>query len=194
MRFTHTASVALLVLCSLGGCSRFESSHAPDSTTSAARGTPTASPDTATTVTETGYGPLRIGMTLANAAAALGSPAPSSAGPDSSCSYVHFANEPPGMRIMINGGTVARIEVDSSTIATGLGARVGDSEARIQELYGPRLSVEPHKYLAGGHYMIVTPFPPTDSNFRLVFETDGSRVTTYRAGRLPEVTWVEGCA
>ena len=30
--------------------------------------------------------------------------------------------------------------------------------------------------------------------YRLVFETDGERVTRYRAGRLPEVEWVEGCA
>lgn len=193
MRFTRATSVALALLCSLAGCSRFESSRTPDSAAAAAKA-PASSPDTATTVTETGYGALRIGMTLANAATALGSPDPSSTESDSSCAYVHFANEPPGMRIMINAGTVARIEVDSSTIATGLGARVGDSEARIQELYGSRLSIEPHKYVPGGHYMIVTPFPPTDGNFRLVFETDGSRVTTFRAGRLPEVTWVEGCA
>jgi len=98
------------------------------------------------------------------------------------------------MRIMITGGTVARIEVDSSTVPTGLGVRVGDSEARVKELYGARVSVEPHKYLPNGHYLVVSPVPPTDSNFRLIFETDGSRVTSYRAGRLPQVQWVEGCA
>jgi hypothetical protein len=27
----------------------------------------------------------------------------------------------------------------------------------------------------------------------LVFETDGKHVTMFRAGRLPEVKWVEGC-
>jgi hypothetical protein len=28
----------------------------------------------------------------------------------------------------------------------------------------------------------------------IVFETDGKRVTMFRAGRLPEVEWVEGCS
>jgi hypothetical protein len=193
MRYTHASYFAIAALLTLGGCSRFRSSDTTDSASSVVAAK-TINTDTAMTVTETGYGQLRVGMTVANAATALGSPVPSNSGLDSACTYVHLANSPAGMRIMINGGTVARIDVDSSTIATGLGARVGDSEARIRELYGPRLTVEPHKYLPNGHYLIVTPFPPTDSNFRLVFETDGSRVTTYRAGRLPEVTWAEGCA
>jgi hypothetical protein len=150
--------------------------------------------DTANTVTATGYGPLRIGMTVANAAAALHSPAPQTAGLDTACAYVRIANAPAGMRIMVTGGTVARIDVDSATIATGRGARVGDTEAQVRAMYGSRVSVQPHKYLPAGHYLIVAPVPPTDSAFRLVFETDGSRVTSYHAGRMPEVRWVEGCA
>ena len=33
-----------------------------------------------------------------------------------------------------------------------------------------------------------------DSAYRLIFETDGQRVTEYRAGLLPAVEWVEGCS
>ena len=33
-----------------------------------------------------------------------------------------------------------------------------------------------------------------DSGFEVVFETDSQRVTRYRAGRLPEVEYVEGCS
>jgi len=145
-------------------------------------------------VTATGYGALRIGMTVTAAANALGSPAPSTAGLDTACAYVHFGGAPPGMRIMVTGGTVARIEVDSSDIATGRGIRVGDSEERVKTAYGSRVSVQPHKYLPNGHYLIVAPVPPTDDTFRLIFETDGAHVTSYRAGRLPQVEWVEGCA
>ena len=47
----------------------------------------------------------------------------------------------------------------------------------------------PHKYNPGGHYITVT---GAGSN-RIVFETDGSRVTNYRAGRSPEVEQVERC-
>jgi len=191
--------LAFATVAALSGCSRFESSRKSDSTTAtsdsvAGHRVDSARADTAITVTATGYGPLRIGMTVADAAHALGSPAPSTVGLDTACAYVHFGAAPPGMRIMITGGTVARIEVDSSAVPTGLGVRVGDSEARVKELYGARVSVEPHKYLPNGHYLVVAPVPPTDSNFRLIFETDGSRVTSYRAGRLPQVQWVEGCA
>ena len=59
------------------------------------------------------------------------------------------------------------------------------------ELYRGRVKTEPHKYVQGGHYLIVT--SPTDTMHQIVFETDGKRVTTYRVGRTPEVRWVEGC-
>lgn len=202
-----TLFAAMLSMSAMSACARPDGARARDSTsgkpidtaTHTASAASTAHDgtaiDAATRVTATGYGALRVGMTVANAAAALHSPVPPTAELDTACAYVHIANAPAGMRIMITGGTVARIEIDSSTIATGMGARVGDTEARVRELYGSRVSIEPHKYLPEGHYLIVGPSaPPTDSAFRLIFETDGSRVTTYRAGRLPEVRWVEGCA
>jgi len=186
--------LAMAAVAALGACSRFESPRKSDSATARSDSGVQHSADTAITVTATGYGPLRIGMTVAAAASALHSPAPSTVGLDTACAYVHFDAAPPGMRIMVTGGTVVRIEVDSTTVPTGLGVRVGDSEAHVKALYGSRVSVEPHKYLPGGHYLVVSPIPPTDSNFRLIFETDGSRVTSYRAGQLPQVQWVEGCA
>ena len=193
-----TFALVLGSLAALCACSRFESSRKSDSSTGNARTAgqlpDTGAADTAITVTSTGYGPLRIGMTVTAAANALSSPAPSTVGLDTACAYVHFDRAPAGMRIMVTGGTVARIEVDSSTIPTGRGVRVGDSEARVKTLYGSRVTVEPHKYLPNGHYLVVAPVPPTDSGFRLIFETDGNTVTSYRAGRLPQVQWVEGCA
>lgn len=202
MRLSQIGSVTAATLIALAACSRFDSTRTGDSTRAkAAMDSSTAGAtdgkakvDTGSTVTATGYGALRIGMTVANAATALNSPIPSTVGLDTACAYVHLASAPPGMRIMVAGGTVARIEIDSSSIATGLGARVGDSEARVLELYGSRVKVEPHKYLPNGHYLVVAPIPPTDSAYRLIFETDGSRVTAYRAGRLPQVEWVERCA
>ena len=195
----------VIAACGLIGCSRFSDSHATDSSATpstrssadsqahaAAAGTTSA--DTATTVTATGYGALRIGMTITSAATALHSPVPDTAGLDTNCTYVRFAHAPAGMRVMFASGTLARIDVDTSAIATGRGARVGDSEAHVRELYGSRVSVEPHKYVQNGHYLIIAPTEPTDSAFRLLFETDGSRVTSYRGGRLPQVRWVEGCA
>lgn len=146
------------------------------------------------TMTEDGYGPLAIGMTVNDAAASVGAPAPSMTGIDPACAYVHIATLPTGLRVMVVHDTVARIDVDSGHVATGLGARIGDREWRVRDLYLSRVAVQPHKFLPNGHYMIVSPIPPTDSGMRMVFETDGERVIRYRAGRLPEVMWVEGCS
>jgi hypothetical protein len=92
--------------------------------------------------------------------------------------------------IMLVDGVVARIDVIAPSVATTAGARVGDSEGRIKELY-PSARVEPHKY-TDGHYLVVD--GTTLPNRRFVFETDGSKVTRYRSGAVPQVDWVEGCS
>jgi hypothetical protein len=99
----------------------------------------------------------------------------------------------PGVKVMVNRGVVARVDVDSAGIGAVGAAGVGDAEARVRELYTGRVTETPHKYTAGS-YLTVTPQAPADSAFRLVFETDGAKVTRFRAGRLPEVEWVEGCS
>jgi hypothetical protein len=186
--------VCLLLLAT--GCTRPASSGAASSDTTSPPMTvaDSATVRTGLTVTATGYGSLRVGMTVRDAATALGSPVPSMVGLDTACAYVKFDNQPAGMRIMVVRGNVARLEIDSASIATGLGARVGDPESRVKDLYGSRVVVQPHKYDPSGHYLIVNPIPPTDTGFALVFETDSGRVTKYRAGRTPEVEWVEGCS
>jgi hypothetical protein len=90
--------------------------------------------------------------------------------------------------VMLVDGVVARVDVIGTSIATEAGAKVGDSEARIRELY-PEARLEPHKY-TDGHYLVVDSTPRT----RYVFETDGARVTRYRSGVIPQVDWVEGCS
>jgi hypothetical protein len=41
---------------------------------------------------------------------------------------------------------------------------------------------------------VYTPQTAQDKEFRIVFETDGNRVDRFRAGRLPEVKFPEGCS
>ncbi|MDQ6736892.1 MAG: hypothetical protein M3Z30_04235 [Gemmatimonadota bacterium] len=146
------------------------------------------------TVTENGYGPLAIGMTVRDAAAAIGAAASAGSPPNPGCAYVNVANTPPGLRLMTVRDTVVSVRIDSGRVATGMGARVGDPEWRLRDLYGSRVTVQPSKYVTGGHTIVVSPIPPTDSGRRMVFETDGSKITSYRAGRVPEVQWVEGCS
>ncbi len=143
-----------------------------------------------------GYGPIAVGMTLAEASAAGGRALGQPGAGMESCDIVGFAGDTaarPGVRFIVVDGHIARVEVFDSTIATTHGARIGDAEATIERLYPRRVTVTPHKYTEG-HYLMVAPRDSTDSGFELVFETEGGRVTQYRAGRLPEVEYVEGCS
>ena len=141
-----------------------------------------------------GVGPLHAGMSRTEAEAAVGG---SLAIVDDTawknCNYTPSDHLPPGVRAMVEDGTIARVEIDSGSVPTAEGARIGDSEARVGQLYAGRVRITPHKY-TDGHYLIVTPAAGSDTVFRLVFETDGHRVTRFRTGRLPAVEYVEGCA
>jgi hypothetical protein len=133
-------------------------------------------------VTDAGAGPIRAGMTADEIR-----PHVATLGALEECSYAKVPAAP-GLLVMLVDGKVVRLDVIEAGIATAAGAEVGDTEQRVRELY-PDLRVEPHKY-TDGHYLVV------DSNAgrRLVFETDGARVTRYRAGAIPQVDWVEGCS
>ena len=144
------------------------------------------------TVTARGIGPVHAGMSLDEARTAAAGTLPDTSA-TGSCTHIPLAGAPGRVLAMVVDGRIARIEVHDSAVATDRGARVGDDEARIAALYGDRVSVQPHKY-TDGHYLVVTSAVAADSAYRLVFETDGKRVLTYRAGVLPAVEWVEGCS
>lgn len=154
-----------------------------------------AAPDTAMVVRFDGLGPLRVGMTEDEARAALGDlKAPASAvepNNPAACRYGTTTSFP-HTRVMLEGGKVVRVEVDSAAgIPTAEGARVGDTEARVQEIYPGRVQVQPHKYTTG-HYLVVRP-AGADTTKLIVFETDGTRTLRMRAGQRPQVEYVEGC-
>ncbi len=163
---------------------------------------PAAQPDTAWVLRMDGIGPLRVGMTVDEAREAMGGdfrqrPLDGSepiTDPEAQCDYAQSARLPQGVSVMLERGRVVRVEVvNASRVATAEGARIGDTEARIQQLYPGRVTVGPHKY-TDGHYLTVRPTPPSDTTHLLVFETDGKVVERFRAGQKPQVEYVEGCA
>ncbi len=113
--------------------------------------------------------------------------------PLADCDWAAPAQGPAGLTFMVFEGEIVRADVQDSSIATAEGARVGDSEERITQLYPGRVTVRPHKY-TDGKYLIITPMASTDTLHRILFETDGSVVTRFRSGMRPQVGWVEGCA
>lgn len=141
-----------------------------------------------------GYGPVEAGMTLTQAESAGHKPITHPKSDQAECDMVAFAaDSTQGIEFLVERGTIERVDILDSTIATNHGARVGSTEAAVESLYPGRVTVQPHKYDEAGHYLVIGP-KPEDSLFALVFETDGHRVTRYRAGRRPAVEYVEGCA
>ena len=184
-------SAALVLLALVTACTAADKQ--PDGAAPAV--TPAAERDsTVLSVTPNGIGPVKAGMTVAVANAATGGALSPRPGADTTqCHFLTWRGGPPHVRFMAEGGRVARVDVDSGAVGTTEGARIGDSEERIKSLYAGRLSVQPHKY-TDGHYLVVSPPAPSDSGFRIVFETDGHRVLRFRAGMRPQVEYVEGCA
>lgn len=141
-----------------------------------------------------GIGPIGVGMTVAEALKSLGRKITLGQRiSDGDCRYAEPASGPKGVAFMVIDGVIARIDVDSKRIKTRKGIGIGDTEAQVMAAYPGQIKVTTHTYDDKGHYLTFVPKDRKDRNFRLVFETDGKRVTSFRAGRLPEVEWVEGC-
>ena len=156
-------------------------------------------------VTINSIGSVKIGMNLPEAAAAANTRLSVSYAGSDSCYYLQTEGELKGVSFMVTkddvksrlqyvtSDVIARVDVDNPKITTVSGAKIGDTEARIKSLYTGQIKVTPHKYTKG-HYLTFIPKNKAEQNYRIVFETDGQRVIRYRAGKLPEVEYVEGCS
>lgn len=137
-----------LALLVLAGCRREETDCCMDEpidsipnldTTFVDSGASAAAPsqDTAWVVRFDGAGPLRVGMTFGEARAALGGDLRMSdlvigtePGPDR-CDHPRSGRLPPGVLVMVEGRRVVRVQVDSGSVFTAEGARIGDTESCI---------------------------------------------------------------
>jgi hypothetical protein len=157
-----------------------------------------------------GIGPIRVGMTVSEAETTARVKLVEKGGRagGGGCYYLWPQKGPQYVGLMAIGNQenspidrtrdrIVRVDIfKGSSISTLSGAKIGDTEARIMALYPGRIKVTPHQYTGpqGGHYLTYTPKDSSDKNFRIVFETLKGRVTQFRSGKLPEVTYVEGCA
>jgi len=137
---------------------------------------------------------VKIGMRIAAVEQAMGDSARvDRIDPHGSCGDAVLTSLPAGLSLMVAGDTVVRVNVYARGVATEAGVGLGTPEGQVLTRYAGRVRVEPHPYTGPeGHYLIVE--DPDHPEMRMIFETDGVRITSFRAGRLPEVEWIEGCA
>jgi hypothetical protein len=174
----------------LSGCAGSGSKAGAPTAVASSSPTP-ASLEDAWKVRLDGAGPVKVGMTLDEASKAANAPVwivrpPSEPG---GCTYARVEGGPAGLSLMVVGDRIARVDVqEGSSVETAEGAKVGVTEAAVKALY-PGIRVEPAKYLVGGHDLV-----HDAGESKIVFETDGSKVTNYHAGKEPEVSYSEGCS
>ncbi|TZF90461.1 lectin [Cognatilysobacter lacus] len=139
-----------------------------------------------------GYGDLRFGMSVAEARKAWKGALD---GDDvtSGCGYLHAAGSAAGPSLMFDGGRFVRYDMRGANAVAPGGGRVGLSADDIRRLYAGRVTESPHKYVEGGRYLRVS--DPDSGNRALLFEVDAhGKVSAWRAGRAPQVDYVEGCS
>jgi hypothetical protein len=144
-----------------------------------------------------GVGPVRIGMTLAEASAAAGVPVRlQDMPPGPECRYA-YPDGAPGLgrdvAFMVLQGRIARVDV-GATVRTVSGIGIGATEAEVQATYPGRIRVEPHEYVRGGSYLVYVPADPALRDLSMPFETENGRVQRLRSGLAGPVAFPEGCS
>jgi hypothetical protein len=141
-----------------------------------------------------GLGPIKIGMTKARAQRAGGVRLVWMGPALNDCRYMRPRDRSIRAAFMVVDRRIARVDVERRGIRTVSGFRVGDAEQAVRDHFGDRLRITPHRYVEGGWYLEYVPRDAGDRDRRVVFETDGERVTYIRGGKLPEARYIEGCA
>ena len=130
-------------------------------------------------------GPVRFGMTLAQAEAALGEK--TGAKPTADCMYVRF-KALPDVHLMVENGLVMRADI-KGTVQNITGMHVGGNAAALRAKY-PQATIAPHKYVQGGHDLRIA----GSGKSAMIIEDDGKNITGIRGGLEPAVSYVEGCS
>lgn len=208
MRKRGTAVVIIasaLLLAACGGAETDARSNETAGADVASAGAPAAAAKPV--LTAEGFGPLRIGMTRAQVAEALGEDSDPEAvgGPEpESCDEWRPVRAPEGLLVMIEEGRLTRISlIDGSKVKTDRGLGLGAAAAAVRSVYGPALRAGRHKYEeAPAEYLTIwakdaprddkSEIPPTARG--IVYEVGGKGAVQAILAGGPSILYVEGCA
>ena len=155
-------------------------------------------------LTTEGYGPLRIGMSLADVVTTYGPDSDPDVvgGPEPElCDQFRPARAPEGLLVLVEEGRLSRITAMSgSDVETDNGLRVG-ATAEVRAAYGALVNAEPHEYQdPPAEYLTIwtrggasggEAAPPDSRGIR--YEVgDNGKVAFIHAGG-PSIQYVEGC-
>lgn len=138
-------------------------------------------------------GPVKVGMTIAEAEGALNRKLVAEESFDSidGCLYYGAGPEMPGVAFMSINGVILRYDVFGHSARTLSGVAVGDAVERVFEIYGAKLDVTPH-YYSGPEESYLTIWSK-DRKSAIRFETSSGKIQSFYGGNSRQVQYVEGC-
>ncbi len=140
-----------------------------------------------------GIGPILVGMTVSEAEKAGDIKLDFGGYQTGTCRY-GSTKSLKDIDFMFSKGTLARVDVGNPLTKTLSGVGVGDSEADVFAAYGEQLERDANYYdPENASYLTYVPEDSSD-NTRVLFDVMDGKVINIRAGRLPEINYVEGCA
>jgi hypothetical protein len=139
-------------------------------------------------ISTSGLGPLKLGMTLAQAERATGRRITPREG-NGDCDYGVLHPRSLGVEMLTTRGRIAVVYVSRRGIATRSGARVRDTPRRLRALYGSELVSVKQFYNPRERG-----FEVRDGSRKVRFSVLGGRVSVIAAGRKPEVDYLEACS
>lgn len=139
-------------------------------------------------VSTAGIGPLTFGKTVSQSQTILGTRLLTESGlaPSGECYFVKPEQGPAGVFMLITKSTFERVDIRSGNVKTRSGLGIGTTVDQLKSSLRDQLQQQ------GNTYTFV-PTSANDANYRVVFETDGAKVTSFRAGQVPQVNNVAGC-
>jgi len=147
--------------------------------------------DSAWVIRFDGIGPAMVGMSVSQLDTALHESFSPPRDKDEQLCYSVDSPKHPGVSFMLENAHITRVDVDGSAMATAEGIRVGDTEARVKQVYGSRLKVEPNAY-SGSADPVLT-MRSADGRYGIRFITKKRKVRLIYAGRWQSIQYIEGC-
>lgn len=158
-------------------------------------GLQTAALTTDSIVTLRALGPVRIGMSVAEASEAAGLELRRDLGRSStdSCYHVNAGPTMRGVSFTVVNDLIRRINIDPpSPVATRSGVGIGTTAGDLREVYSDNIQ-RADSAAAGGQGWAFVPNDEFDDDFRIYFEIEAGAVARYRLGSRPSVDSPIGC-
>lgn len=196
VRVAFAAGLLAVAACSPSGAATgSEPAAAPPASATAAQTAAAAPTAAAPVLTPAGFGPLRIGMTDAEARAAVGAgniEADTGTEISESCTEIKLKGDYPGVYLMINDGRLSRVTLaEGAKFTTDKGIGLGAKPADVMAAYPGAVST-PHEYEDPPAVYLTVWTKPEKEGARFEVNHEGVVGSIYAGDET--ISYVEGCA